>query len=159
VSANLPRLDRWLDLTGVGAPEVDADEVDREGCEAFLVANPEFPQTARNAAALFEWCDSRDVPCTRKNLEVALRVLTEAGRIEQLPAEAAPEADTSRGVKQVVTDVLAHYVPGADEAVALEKLKDDPALGDRARKARDEKLRLLAGAQRRSLASSDLYRG
>jgi hypothetical protein len=136
------------------------DHIDDIGARTFAARHPEFYCCDENAALLRERLDEYgdNLPATTRNLEIVYTELREEGKLKALPAPAVPEVDTSRGVIQVRTDVLLEYQTPSDEAAILAKLRDDTNLSDHARKNRDERLRLLAGEQRRSLASANLYR-
>jgi hypothetical protein len=167
-----PRLEAYMDFpvyaravregaSGVLDPEAKfsdevADEIDQEGTGRFIESHPEWNtyQTGANARKLLGWCEARRIPKTLWNLSIAFTDLRADGALEKVePSPEAPEVDKSRGIIEARTDALSHYVPGTAEAEALGKLADDSSLGDRARKTRDEKLRLLAGQQRRKYAT------
>jgi|HubBroStandDraft_6_1064221.scaffolds.fasta_scaffold84275_5 hypothetical protein len=160
-----PRLDQYADFTIVKMAGTDEDEqasarehVDDVGTRSFLAAHPDFYCCDENEAVLTERLDEYgDLPATRWNLEIVCRELLAEGKLKAAPPPAAPEVDNSRGIKKI-EDLTAVYVPSDAEAATLSKLADDPNLSDHARKARDRKLALLAGQQRRELASQNLYR-
>ena len=84
---------------------------------------------------------------TRTNLEIAWRGLQTEGQLEAKSAaqEAIGKLVTSEiEIRPVMGAPTAKPTP--EEAATLEKVKDDPALSDRQRKARDEKLRRAATA-------------
>ncbi len=127
--------------------------LDEEGTEAFAAAHPEFYQCAENATALAEhladFGDGDRLPCTRRNLELVYNELLAEGKIKSAPPTPAAVVDKLAGITLTVTDALLEYVAPSDEAAALAKLADDPNLSDHARKARDRRLAVLAGQQRR----------
>jgi hypothetical protein len=129
------------------------EHLDEQGTEAFAAAHPEFYQCGENALALAErlaeYGDGEKLPCTTRNLELVYRELLAEGKIKSAPPTAAPVLDKLAGVTLVREDALAEYVAPSDEAAALEKLRDDPALNDHQRKQRLRKLAALAGQQRR----------
>lgn len=160
-----PRFDEPDDFTII---KISMDDEDRArglehindvGSRAFRAVHPEFPFSDENASRMEAWLlDHGDLPATRHNLEIAYRDLQEDGLLVAVPPPAAPEVDTSRGIVEVRADVMYEYQPSASEAAVLTKLADDPNLSDAARKSRLRKLAVLAGEQRRELASANLYR-
>jgi len=140
VSDNTPRLDQFDDW----ATDADWDALQAEAAEAFLAAHPEYYACEANADLITDWCDERGIPLTLKNLEVALGEL--AGRLTtgQEPHAEPPRRIVTRAVRG--GDAFPPALP--EEAATLAKLKDDVSLSDHQRKARDEKLRRLAVAQR-----------
>ena len=160
----LPRLDLFDDFTII---KIALDEEDRArgiahiedvGTRAFLAHTPSYFQCDRNAELLVGWCATRGVPTTRHNLDIAFRDLSEDGQLEAAPVPAAPVPNKFVGITRVREDTMMTYVPPLGEAAALDKLRDDSSLSDHQRKARDRKLTLLAGQQRRAFASQNLYR-
>jgi hypothetical protein len=158
------RFEKYTDSTmytrADGQEAIDAaiEYLDRRDISYFCEKTPGYYESPRNAELIVGWCAARGIPTTFWNLTLAFRDLSKDGQLEQAPPPAEVPVDTSRGVIEQIGDALAEYVPGAKEAAALAKLRDDSSLSDRARKNRDEKLRLLAGKQRRELASKNLYR-
>jgi hypothetical protein len=119
--------------------------VNAEGCEAFKVAHNDLPLTETHSQALIDWCEAELAPMTRKNLEIAWRELQAEGQLEAKSAaqEAIGKLVTSEiEIRPVMGAPTAKPTP--EEAATLEKVKDDPALSDHQRKARDEKLRRAA---------------
>lgn len=158
----MSRLDKYEDFAAVRVADGDdtlATEkqyVDDKGTQAFLDAHPEFYQCAENSKLLEAWLYMHnDAPFTRLNLELAQRALGDG--LKTAPPEPAV-VDKTRGIIVQVGDTLAEYQTPPEEQEALDKLKDDPSLSDYQRKARDRKLALLAGAQRRALKSQELFR-
>jgi hypothetical protein len=148
-----PRLDHWSDVPEFDAPheavQTFKEQFDREGCQAFLAAHPEFPQTEANAFVLLKWCGDLHVPASRHNLEIALRELKGASKLE----DAAPTQDSIGRLvtKEIeIRPVEAAQVaePTPQERKTLEAVKDDPSLSDHARKQRDEKLKRAATQSR-----------
>jgi hypothetical protein len=168
-----PRLEQYQDFpsyvravregaSGVLDPEAKfsdevAAEIDQEGTERFIERHPEWNtsyQTGANAKKLLGWCEARRIPKTLWNLSIGFGDLLADGLLEKVaPSPEAPEVDKSRGIIEARTDALAEYQPSEQETESLEKLSDDPSLGDRARKNRDDKLRLLAQQQRREYST------
>lgn len=162
-----PRLETYTDYATYNAAlALDDDEAvqvaiehfERSGITAFLTAVPSYYTTERNAERLIGWCTARGVPTTLWNLTIAFRDLSEDGQLEAAPPPEQPEVDKNRGVIHEVGDALAEYVCPPEEQEALDKLKDDVHVSDATRKARDRKLALLAGQQRRELESQNLFR-
>jgi hypothetical protein len=162
-----PRFQKLTDLVDLSSTDVETlnDEarmfLERElgETEAFLSAHPEYYQCDENAKLLEAWMYLHgDLPFTLWNLEIALRDLQEDGLLRQAPPPEQPVVDKTRGIKLVVTDALAEYQTPPAEQAALAKVADDLSLNDHQRKARLRKLALLAGQQRRSLQSENLYR-
>jgi hypothetical protein len=155
----MARLDKWEDFGINGATtaqEIKIDRLNAEGTEAFINAHPEFYQCQENAELLAAWLYLHgDAPFTRLNLELAQRAL--ADDLKSAPPAEQAEVDRWAGITLSRQDALAEYQPNDDEQEALSKLQDDPSLNDHQRKARDRKLRLLAGTQRRQF--SDLTPG
>lgn len=139
------------------------EHLDEQGTEAFASAHPEFYHCAQNATALAErlaeYGADEKLPCTRRNLELVYAELLAEGKIMSSPPAAEPEIDNSRGIIQVRTDALLEYQTPSDEAAALEKLRDDPALNDHQRKQRLRKLAALAGQQRRERSNLPAHYG
>jgi hypothetical protein len=138
------------------------DHVDEVGTRSFAAAHPEFHQCDENAAAmgarLAEYGDGERLPCTMRNLELVYRELLTEGKLKTAPPEPAKADAGNPSITLTVTDALLEYQKPSDEAAALAKVADDPNLSDHARKARDRRLALLAGQQRRELAPQNLYR-
>jgi hypothetical protein len=167
-----PRLEAYMDFpvyaravregaSGVLDPEAKfsdevADEIDQEGTGRFIESHPEWDtyQTGANARKLLGWCEARRIPKTLWNLSIAFGDLLADGLLEKVEPSQVPEVDNGNpSITLTVQNALAHYVPSAEESSTLEKLSDDTSLGDRARKNRDDKLRLLAGRQRRQYST------
>jgi hypothetical protein len=129
------------------------EHLDERGTEAFAAAHLEFYHCYENAEALAErlaeYGDGEKLPCTRRNLELVYAELLAERKIRSAPPAAAPVVDKMAGITVIREDALAEYVMPRDEAAALEKLRDDPALNDHQRKQRLRKLAALAGQQRR----------
>jgi hypothetical protein len=160
----LPRLEPYTDFATYNVAGDDEEcvaaaieHIEETHIPKFLAAVPGYYPSHNNAERLAGWCTSRGVPMSLWNLTIAYRDLTEDGQLEA-PPPAAQEVDNSRGIIPQVGDALLEYQTPADEQAALAKVKDDSSLSDRARKNRDERLRLLAGRQRRELAPQNLYR-
>jgi hypothetical protein len=160
---NRPHLDTWKSFGGDYEyhfkPALEfKDKINREGASAFMAGNPSFPASAKNAQALFDWCEAQQVPLTRKNLEVAWRELRAEGKLEQKFAE----QETTKAVADlVIRPVEAAQVapPTKKEQAVLVAVKDDPALNDRQRKARDEKLKRAATQSRLANRKTAAVRG
>jgi hypothetical protein len=129
------------------------DLLDERGAEAFADAHPEFYRCGENSQALqqrlAEHGAGERLPFTRRNLELVYNELGKEGKIKSAPPTPTPVLDKMAGVTLVREDALAEYVATSDEAAALAKLADDPALNDHQRKQRLRKLAALAGQQRR----------
>ena len=69
------------------------------------------------------------------------------------PSATAPEVNNWASVVLSRQDALAEYQPSDTESAQLAKVADSVDLNDHQRKARDRKLALLAGEQRRKLAA------
>jgi hypothetical protein len=155
----MPYLDTWESLDIHQQPMLrqrDMDRLNAEGSEAFIKAHPEFYQCDENAQLLEAWLYlHNDAPFTRLNLELAQRAL--ANDLKTAPPPEAPVLDKWAGVTLSRSDALLEYQPSEDEQDALAKLADDSSLNDHQRKARLNKLKLLAGKQRREF--SDLKPG
>jgi hypothetical protein len=163
----LPRLQQFTEFAAYNAAVAIDDEkaiaavlqhIEEGDKAAFIADTPSYYACSENDELLAGWCNSRGIPMSLWNLTLAFRALSEDGHLKAAPAPAAPEVDNSRGVVQVRTDALLVYQTPSAESAALEKLRDDTNLSDHQRKARDRKLALLAGEQRRSLVSANLYR-
>ncbi len=164
----LPRLQKFSDFASYNAAiAIDDDEavtavlehIELEvGVPNFLAATPSYYACPKNSELLLGWCKSRGVPLTQWNLTLAFRDLSEEGQLEAAPPAAAPVVDKNRGVIETRSDTLMRYETPSAEAAALEKVRDDVSLNDHQRKARDRKLALLAGNQRRELSTQNLYR-
>jgi hypothetical protein len=164
----MPRLQQFTDFAAYNsAVAINDDEAiaavlqhieEEVGVPAFLTATPGYIPSTNNSERLIGWCKSRGVPLTQWNLTLGFRDLSEEGQLEAAPPAAAPVIDKMAGITVVREDALMEYQTPSAEAAALEKLRDDSNLSDHRRKARDRKLALLAGEQRRSLASANLYR-
>jgi hypothetical protein len=126
--------------------------------EKFVQAHPEYYASPFNLGLIRAWLSLYDGIYSAWNLAICYEDLRKDGLLEAAPPPTPVEIDDSRGVVQVRTDTLMEYQAPSDEAAALAKLADDPNLSDHARKARDRKLTLLAGQQRRALAPQNLYR-
>jgi hypothetical protein len=152
-----PNLELWSDFPQYTAAKSQealnevVDEIESAGVTEFLAKVPEFVKTDKNAMVLHGWTYTRGVPFTLWNAVIAYRALREEVSLETTPQE-SPEVDTSRGIIEVRTDALAEYRPGSEEAETLAKLADDSTLSDKARKNRDDRLKILAGQQRRQYA-------
>jgi hypothetical protein len=129
------------------------EHLDEQGIDAFADAHPEFYHCEENSQALQERLaehgDGEKLPCSRRNLELVYDELRAEGKIKSAPPTPTPVPDKRAGVTLVREDALAEYVAPSDEAAALAKLADDPALNDHQRKQRLRKLAALAGQQRR----------
>jgi hypothetical protein len=129
------------------------EHLDEQGIDSFADAHPEFYRCEENSQALqerlAEYGDSERLPFTRRNLELVYAELREEGKIKAAPPVPTPVLDKLAGVTLAREDALAEYVAPNDEAAALAKLADDPALNDHQRKQRLRKLAALAGQQRR----------
>lgn len=151
----LPALETWRGLNIVGDDETRAAEIEtteRLGCETFIASTPGYHSCDFNSGMIAAWLDKRGVPATFWNLTIAYRDLSQEGLLAPAPP-AAPEVDTGNpSITLTVTDRLAEYQPSNSESAALAKLRDDFALSDHQRKARDRKLALLAGQQRREFS-------
>jgi hypothetical protein len=161
----LPRFQKYEDFAIFNVADDEEtiatakEHIDRTGTETFLAAHPEYHQCDENAKLLEAWLYLHgDLPFTRWNLEVALSDLQSDGLLKAAPPPEQPGVDKWAGITLTRTDALAEYQPADSERQALAKLADDPNLSDAARKARDRKLRLLAGQQRRELTPQNLYR-
>lgn len=143
-----PTLDQWRHWDA----EIDRDELNEQGCLAFLTVHGEL--SLENARRVAAWCEERDVPTTLKNLEIAHRYLAERGQLES-----APPTEESRQQPIVTHPMEAAGVapPTDEEARQLDKLRDDPLLSDHARKQRDEKLRRLYVASRNARRTFPSY--
>ena len=114
----------------------------REGVAAYVTVHG--PLSERNASRVLSWVKAHLVPATRKNLEIAVRVLTAEAHLEKdTTPQPTVEPIAIRPVQAAQT-----AEPTAAEKVTLEKVKDDPNLSDRQRKLRDKKLKEAATAQR-----------
>lgn len=131
------RLDQWSDFS----PEIDRDEIDVAGAEAFIAAYPSFYKSEWNAGLLCTWCHSQNLPTTLTNLTAAHAVLSRDGLLE-----IASKAGIRPSRKDVMVEALAKDT--AEELKALEKLRDDPLLSDTTRRKRDAALKKLAIASR-----------
>jgi hypothetical protein len=139
--------------------DLPPDHDDSTGTKEFLAAHPEFYRSDYNASLLAAFLELHGgLPFTKWNLEIAFCDLKEDGLLEKAPAPAPEAAIGNPSITLTVTDRLAEYQAPASELVELAKLRDDPNLTDHQRKARDRKLTLLAGKQRRELAPQNLYR-
>jgi hypothetical protein len=135
------RLIAWKEIEGfLEAQDKESfkAEVNAEGCQAFLEAHPEFPQTEYTARKLQEWLG--DLPLVRSNLERAYESL-DLGRLTEVER---PEPNPTKELN--IQSALAAQTapPTEEEAEALEKLRDVPHLSDAQRKVRDAKLRSAA---------------
>jgi hypothetical protein len=126
--------------------------------EKFVQAHPEYYASPFNLGLIRAWLSLYDGIYSAWNLAICYEDLRRDGLLEAAPPPTPAELDNSRGVIKVREDALMVYETPSDETAALEKLRDDSSLSDRARKNRDERLRLLAGQQRRALAPQNLYR-
>ena len=139
-----PALDSWSIVEGWTSASDRAqfeEEFNAEGCQAFADAHREdFPFCDFSAEKLRNFLHS--FPFTRKNLEVAWKVL-DLGKITQV--EEPPEPKTIR-LNPVVAAQVAP--PNRDEAKILEATKDVTHLSDSQRKIRDSALRAAAIASR-----------
>jgi hypothetical protein len=141
------RLITWKEIEGLSDAQDKESfkvEINAEGCQAFLKAHPEFPQTEYSATKLQEWLG--DLPLVRSNLERAYESLD----LGTLTAVEQPEPQPNKEIN--IQPVLAAQVaePTEEEQEVLEKLKDVPHLSDAQRKVRDAKLRSAAIASRNS---------
>lgn len=149
------RLVSWKEVEGYSeAPNKEEfkAEVDREGCEAFLAAHPEFPRTEYTAQKLQDWLAHGDLPFLRCNLERAyesldLGTLTEVEKPQPKPTKQVINTEPVRAAQT--------SAPTAREAKNLEGLRDVPHLSDQQRKIRDAKLRAAAIASRNSHRKHD----
>lgn len=125
------------------------DAIAREGCAAFRAAYGK-PLSEQNAQALLDWVKQRNAPATRKNLEIAFRVLRYEGKLlEDKPAAQEAIGKLVRNESQIHPVRAAQTAPPTeDEHDLLNKTKDDTSLSDHARKARDKKLKDAAVKQR-----------
>jgi|SRR5208283_881673 len=167
MSKIFPRFETYTDFATYNAAvalnddeavQVAIEHFERRGITAFLTAVPGYYPTERNAELLAGWCTGRGIPTTQWNLTLAFRDLSEDGQLETAPPPTAPEVDKTRGIIVEIGDAMAKYVIPPEEAEALDKLKDDVHASDGNRKAKDRRLALLAGQQRRELAPQNLYR-
>lgn len=133
-------------------------EFEEAETKQFLKAHPEYYASAFNLGLIRAWLSLYDGIYSAWNLDICYEDLRKDGLLETAPPPVPAEIDNSRGVTQVRTDALMQYQTPSDEAAMLEKLRDDANLSDHQRKARDRKLALLAGQQRRELAPQNLYR-
>jgi hypothetical protein len=156
-----PRFDEYQDFT-IYKMSTDGDDdraaatehIDYVGARSFSAQNTEWNQHYRsdaNAERLVGWCNTRGIPTTRHNLDIGFGDLKNDRLLEIVPTP-IPEIDNSRGVIQQVGDALLEYQTPDSEQVTLAKLRDDSTLNDHQRKARDRKLCILAGQQRREFA-------
>lgn len=143
-----PRFQRYEDFPGL-----TEDQINSEGTQAFIDNNPHYFACEENFKLLEAWLNLHgELPFTRLNLEIAQRDLEADGILRHAPVAVTTPPNNWSSVVLSRADALAEYQPSASETAQLEKLSDDPALGDRARKNRDAKLRLLAGQQRREMS-------
>ena len=119
------------------------DAIAREGVAAFVVVHG--PLSERNASRVLSWLKAHLAPATRKNLEIAVRVLTADGQLERdTPVQKLMQKEIE--IRPVQAAQTAE--PTTEEKVTLEKVKDDPNLSDHQRKLRDKRLKQAATAQR-----------
>jgi hypothetical protein len=159
----LPRLELYTDFATYNLAGDDEEAVaaaiahiEDAGVTAFLAAVPGYHPSRTNAERLVGWCTSRGIPMTCWNLVLAHRALMEDGQLGIAPPPEQPSVDKWASVTLTRTDILAEYQPSDAEAAALAKVVDDSNLNDHQRKARDRKLALLAGQQRREFALQSL---
>lgn len=138
--STLPRLDKFEDFALLGPQDIE--ELNRKGSEAFIESNAEYYPSQYNSMALMKWCNDRTVPFTRKNLEIAYREMGAAGLVELRPTPPPVVRRKAKTASEVDEFTVTDPEPQREFA-------DDPALTDRERKDRDEKLRRAAVAQRR----------
>jgi hypothetical protein len=165
----MPRLQQFSDFASYNAAVAINDEeavagvlqhIELEvGVPAFLTATPSYYACPENSELLLGWCNSRGVPLTLWNLTLAFRDLSEDEQLKSAPPAVAPVTDKSRGVTLVRQDALLEYQAPRTEQAELSKLADDPNLSDHARKARDRRLAILAGQQRRELSTLPAHHG
>lgn len=124
-------------------------EFEEREINEFIKAHPEYQASEFNLGLIKAWLSLYDGIYSKWNLEICLEDLRKDGLLEAAPPTAPVEVDKSRGVVEVRSDALMEYQVPPGEAAALAKLADDPNLSDHARKARDHRLALLAGQQRR----------
>jgi hypothetical protein len=157
----MARLDKWEDFgidpaRATTAEERAAERLNARGTQSFVDNHPEFYKCEENADLVVAWLYiHNDAPATRLNLELAQRAL--ADDLKKRPPAEQVEVDRWAGVTISRSDALLEYQPSDDERETLAKVADDSSLNDHQRKARDRKLRLLAGTQRRQF--SDLKPG
>ena len=140
----LPRLDQFEEFNLRGPEEVE--DLNRRGSDAFIESNAEYYPSQYNSMALMKWCNDRTVPFTRKNLEIAYREMQAAGLVELRPTPPPVVRRKTKATSEV--DEFTVTDPESQREF-LNKVADDPGLTDFQRKARDEKLRRAAIAQRR----------
>jgi hypothetical protein len=144
------RLITWKEIEGFSQAknkELFKDEVNREGCECFLAAHPEFIKTEFTAEKLLEFLTHGDLPLIRQNLERAYKSL-DLGTLVSVEEPEPKPTKKPTVLKPVAAAQTA--LPTEEEAESLEKLKDLPHLSDQQRKVRDAKLRSAAIASRNS---------
>lgn len=158
----LPDFDEYQDFPTFRAADDDETRavaiahIDDAGVEAFLAAHSEYYPCEENSGPLASFLAVHGgLPFTKRNLEIAYYDLRD--ELKSAPPPVAPEVDKWASVQRI-ENLTAVYVPSDAEAAALAKLRDDTSLNDHQRKARDRKLALLAGQQRRELAPQNLYR-
>lgn len=132
------RLDQFRDFE----PQVDKEEIEVAGAEAFLSANPSFYASEWNGELMVAWCRQQNVPTTRLNLTLAYQQLRAEGLLEIPPAEPVLT------IRQSDAFINALAKDTVEELKTLEKLRDDPMLSDTTRKKRDAALKKLAIASR-----------
>ena len=119
------------------------DAIAREGARAYVTVHG--PLSERNGTRVLSWLKAHLVPATRRNLEIAVRVLSAEAQLErETPVHKLVQKEIE--IRPVLAAQTAE--PTAEEKVTLEKVKDDPNLSDHQRKARDKKLKQAATAQR-----------
>jgi hypothetical protein len=146
------RLITWKEIEGFHEArdkESFKSEINAEGCQAFLEAHKDFPQTEYTARKLQEWLG--DLPLIRSNLERAYESLDLGTLTEVVQTEPQPIKEVSIQPVQAAQTAP----PTEEETEALEKLKDVPHLSDAQRKARDAKLRTAAIASRNTHRKHD----
>jgi hypothetical protein len=109
-------------------PQLDAFEATRWSAEVekqrdlnavnqFLAEHPHYFNSNANSAAMLAWLKFQRVPVTLKNLTVAFRVLSAAGKLESIPVQmnSEPEpVDTTQGITKTEvkgTTVLRYKAP------------------------------------------------
>jgi hypothetical protein len=134
-------------------------EFEEAEIEHFLKAHPEYFASAFNLGLIRAWLSIYDGIYSAWNLAICYDDLRKDGLLEAAAPAAPAEVDNTRGVVQVRTDTLMQYQTPSDEAAALSKVADDPNLSDHARKNRDDRLRRLAGQQRRENSTLPAHYG
>ena len=121
------RLITWKEIEGFHEArdkESFKSEINAEGCQAFLEAHKEFPQTEYSAIKLQEWLG--DLPMVRSNLERAYESL-DLGTLTEVK-QPEPKVTKELNIQPVLAAQVAE--PTEEEQEALERLKDVPHLSD-----------------------------